>query len=147
MIRSLLPNCLVAGLLLRHTNAFYMTRMPKDEFARRPGVADEKPVVVEAALSMKEADQWLQKCLSGGSDEEVMVMFGKDQSQAFLPLKKATELAVEESSHEDPIYIGSFGKASSPSSLLSSSAPPSFPEEPSSTFFFFFFATEMMGTD
>lgn len=105
---------LVLLSLLTIADAFYMHRIPKHEFARKPSDYDEVPVVVEQALDGKESDTWLNTILSHAKEEDVFVQFGKDQSEAKMPLKKATELAVEQSSHDNPIYVSSIGQTSSP---------------------------------
>jgi len=96
------------------SSAFYMHRVPKAEFAQAPSIYDDLPVVVEQALSSPETDQWLNKVLSHAGKEDIMVEFGKDQSQAAMPLQKATELAVEHSSHSEPIYCASTAETASP---------------------------------
>lgn len=104
----------LALLLVAATDAFYMHRVPKHEFVQKPSDYEEVPVVVEQALTSKETDQWLHKILSHTKDEDVVVRFEKDQSQTTMPLQKATELAVQRSCHEEPIYVESSGKTSSP---------------------------------
>jgi hypothetical protein len=108
--------CLAMLLVMSGSScsAFYMHRLPKHEFAAKPALYEDVPVVVEEALSVEEVDQWLNKVLTHAKNEDILVQFGKDQSTATMPLKKATALAVEHSSHEAPIYISSIGKTSSP---------------------------------
>lgn len=106
-------------LLTTSCSAFYMHRVPKAKFAQAPGVYEEVPVVVEQALDSEETDQWLNKILSQAAKEDIMVEFGKDQSHAAMPLRKATELAVEHSSHSEPIYCHSVGETN----------PPAFPKD------------------
>lgn len=114
MIQISLPRPTLVFLLLTVADAFYMHRVPKQLFMEKPADYEEVPVVVEQVLGSKETDQWLSKILSHAKDEDVVVRFLKDQSKTVMPLHKATKLVVDESSHEEPIYVESSGKTSSP---------------------------------
>jgi hypothetical protein len=89
------------------TSAFYMHRSSKLAFSTAPSVYDNVPVVVEEALTPKEIEHWLSRILSQCKNAPILAQFEKDQSKTPMPLKEATKLVIEKSTHEDPIYLSS----------------------------------------
>jgi hypothetical protein len=101
--------------LLGVDGAMYMNRMSVSDYqASSPSLLNE-PVVIESALDWRQCQYWWKHILTRSLYEDVTVDRGGEQ--ASVSLKKATQLVMEESSHQNPIYVSSPGSSCSTDQL------------------------------